>query len=110
MILGGVVIKFKKIQFIEQDEKFTFDDRIVVIERDENQNPLFAHFRCPCGCGKEIILPLYETSKPYWDVFIKKRNVSFYPSIYLSNSECQSHFWIIKNKVLWSEDLYEDYY
>lgn len=54
---------------------------------------------CCCGCGNKVVTPLNPTD---WKLFFNGETVSLYPSIGNWGFECQSHYWIRKNKVIWS--------
>lgn len=54
---------------------------------------------CACGCRSRIITPLSPTD---WRVIYNGQELSLYPSIGNWNLECRSHYWIKKNKVVWS--------
>lgn len=63
-------------------------------------------FRCPCGCGTEVNLPLMKNRKPHWTVFNEcKGIISVYPSIDLRPPGCGAHFWINKNRVKWAKPI-----
>jgi hypothetical protein len=59
---------------------------------------LAAH-KCCCGCGQEVITPLTSA-----DWLIRNDNdlITLFPSIGNWNFACQSHYWIKRNKVVWS--------
>jgi len=52
--------------------------------------------KCVCGCGNEVVTPLSPTD---WKLTFDGKTVSLYPSIGNWNFECQSHYWIKKNRV-----------
>lgn len=54
--------------------------------------------KCCCGCGSEVITPLSPTD---WQLIFDGQSISLYPSIGNWNFSCQSHYWIINNKVHW---------
>ena len=60
--------------------------------------------KCVCGCANEVVTPLSPTD---WEITFNGETVSLSPSIGNWNFECQSHYWIIKNKIKmarrWSE-------
>lgn len=58
--------------------------------------------KCCCGCGQEVVTPLTPTD---WSIEIDGGAVSLYPSIGNWSFSCQSHYWIKKNRVLWSGHL-----
>jgi hypothetical protein len=71
---------------------------IVVIYRNQ---PIWALFRCPCGCGTVISLSLQKVHTPHWTA--EKTSAgrpTIYPSIW-QNKGCYSHFWIKDGRVYW---------
>lgn len=58
-----------------------------------------AAHKCCCGCGQEVITPLTPA-----DWLIRKDNdlITLLPSIGNWSFACQSHYWIKRNKVVWS--------
>lgn len=74
------------------------DDFIAVIHEN---NPYWAMFKCPCGCGTVISLSLQKIHKPSWTVEkTKAGRPSLYPSVW-QNTGCCSHFWIKDGRVNW---------
>jgi len=65
--------------------------------------------KCVCGCGNEVVTPLSPTD---WQLTFDGESVSLSPSIGNWNFDCQSHYWIINNKVsysrTWSKEEIED--
>ena len=53
---------------------------------------------CACGCGAEINTPLHPTG---WTLTCDGVSVSLSPSIGNWSEKCQSHYWIINNKIQW---------
>ena len=58
-----------------------------------------AAHKCCCGCGQEVITPITPA-----DWLIKNDNdlITLFPSIGNWSFACQSHYWIKRNKVVWS--------
>lgn len=54
--------------------------------------------RCACGCGNEVVTPLSPTD---WKVIFDGKTVSLDPSIGNWSFDCQSHYFIRKNRVDW---------
>jgi len=54
---------------------------------------------CCCGCGKEVVTPLSPTD---WKLTFDGETVSLDPSIGNWSFACQSHYWITRNRVMWS--------
>lgn len=59
-----------------------------------------AAHKCFCGCGNKVVTPLSPVG---WAINFNGETVSLYPSIGSWNLECQSHYFITKNKVEWSK-------
>ncbi|WP_405384594.1 DUF6527 family protein [Maribacter sp. LLG6340-A2] len=60
---------------------------------------------CACGCGEEINTPLSPTG---WELTYNGKFISLSPSIGNWSYICRSHYWILKNKVIWAEDWSEN--
>lgn len=58
-----------------------------------------AAHKCCCGCDQEVITPL---SRADWLMHKENDLVTLFPSIGNWSFRCQSHYWIKKNKVIWS--------
>jgi hypothetical protein len=58
-----------------------------------------AAHRCCCGCGNDVITPITPTD---WRVTFDGETVSLEPSIGNWNFDCQSHYWIVRNRVKWA--------
>lgn len=58
-----------------------------------------AAHKCCCGCGKEVITPIGPTD---WKLTFDGEFVSLDPSIGNWSFECQSHYWIRGNRVIWA--------
>ena len=54
---------------------------------------------CACGCGVEINTPLHPTG---WQLVFDGLYLSLSPSVGNWSEECQSHYWIEDNEVLWA--------
>ena len=52
--------------------------------------------KCVCGCGKEVVTPISPID---WQITFDGETISLSPSIGNWNFECQSHYWIVKNKI-----------
>ena len=56
--------------------------------------------KCCCGCQQEVVTPISPTD---WELTFNGKTVSLYPSIGNWNFKCRSHYWIRKNRIIWSE-------
>lgn len=54
---------------------------------------------CACGCGSEVVTPLTPLD---WQVTYDGESVSFSPSVGNWSFPCQSHYWIVRNRVRWA--------
>lgn len=57
---------------------------------------------CCCGCGLEVVTPLNHAK---WYLTQSNGLVSLCPSIGNWSFPCQSHYWIVKNRVYWATIL-----
>lgn len=64
-----------------------------------NEFSTAAHL-CACGCGSKVRTPLSPTA---WSLVETKRGPTLRPSIGNWQKACQSHYWIIRGKVVWSD-------
>src|SRR5437867_7667293 len=55
--------------------------------------------KCCCRCGNEVVTPLSPTD---WELIFDGQSISLDPSIGNWNFPCQSHYWIRRNKVVWT--------
>lgn len=54
---------------------------------------------CVCGCRSKVITPLHPTK---WRLTYDGKSISLFPSIGNWGYPCRSHYWIKRNKVIWS--------
>jgi hypothetical protein len=57
-----------------------------------------ASHSCFCGCGNKVVTPLSPTD---WRLIFDGRTVSLEPSIGNWSFDCQSHYWIEQDQVIW---------
>ncbi len=68
------------------------------------RRPKWALFRCPCGCGTVITLPLQSTHRPFWTLRKSKGgHATLRPSIW-RDVGCLSHFILDDGRVYWCGD------
>jgi hypothetical protein len=53
---------------------------------------------CLCGCGERVVTPLAPAD---WRLTFDGDSVSLHPSVGNWSFDCQSHYWIERNKVRW---------
>ena len=61
--------------------------------------------KCCCGCGNEVVTPLDPAD---WKVIFDGKSVSLRPSIGNWTFDCQSHYLIRQNCVIWLPTWTED--
>lgn len=86
-----IVLAYELVEYIPEELK----ERTLYISRTYGT----AVHKCCCGCGREVVTPLSPTG---WKLTFDGRSVSLYPSIGSWSLPCQSHYMIIKNKVVWA--------
>lgn len=59
---------------------------------------------CACGCGSRVVTPIKPAK---WQLLFDGETVSLSPSIGRWQLPCKSHYWIRKNKVVWSRAFTE---
>ena len=65
-----------------------------------SMNYTTAIHKCACGCGSEIVTPLSPVD---WNLKFDGVSITLDPSIGNWSYRCQSHYLIIKNRVVWSD-------
>jgi len=55
--------------------------------------------KCCCGCGNLVVAPLSPND---WELTFDGETVSLNPSIGNWSFPCKSHYWIKRNKIIWS--------
>ncbi len=66
------------------------------------QNKWALQFKCPCGCGDNIILNLLRDADPCWRYTLDAAGeMTISPSIRRVVG-CKSHFFIVKGRVEWA--------
>lgn len=55
---------------------------------------------CACGCGAKIRTPIGPTE---WAIEETDSGPTLYPSVGNWQQACQSHYWIYRGKVIWSD-------
>ena len=54
---------------------------------------------CCCGCGREVVTPFSPTD---WQMTFDGESISLKPSIGNWNFDCQSHYWVERNRIRWA--------
>lgn len=60
---------------------------------------------CACGCGIKVVTPI---SPPEWQLTWDGDTVSLHPSIGNWQFPCRSHYWIRRNRIVWSSDMTDE--
>lgn len=58
-----------------------------------------ATHKCACGCGEIVVTPIRPTD---WTLTWNGETVTVNPSIGNWSLPCQSHYFIIENKIIWA--------
>lgn len=92
---------FRSITEVEKtppNQTILADQFIIVTHR---QKPLWAIFKCPCGCGDVISLAMQPPHNPRWRlVSAQSSSPTLHPSIWRSKG-CFSHFFVRNGYVDW---------
>jgi hypothetical protein len=56
--------------------------------------------KCCCGCGGEVVTRLSPID---WKMTYDGRTISLFPSVGNWSFECQSHYWITNDQVIWAK-------
>jgi len=82
------------------------------IPRELEANTIYVSIRfataihsCCCGCGNRVVTPI---SPAGWKLIFDGRSISLEPSIGNWSFPCRSHYWIRKNRVVWSDQWSDD--
>ncbi|MBZ5526805.1 MAG: hypothetical protein LAN71_02745 [Acidobacteriia bacterium] len=86
-----IVLAYEFVEFIPDELK----ERTLYI----SHTYCTAVHKCCCGCGREVVTPFSPTG---WELTFDGKTVSLYPSIGSWSLPCQSHYFITKNKVVWT--------
>lgn len=70
---------------------------VVLVQRGR---PRMLVFRCPCGCGDDLLVNLDQRSGPAWRFFLRTDGLTLYPS-YWRDGACGSHFILWDNQIYW---------
>jgi hypothetical protein len=81
-------LQHKFVEFIPVE----LEDKVLYISLDY----CTAIHKCICGCGNKVVTPL---SPAQWKLTFDGNSISLFPSIGNWSFECQSHYWIINNKI-----------
>jgi hypothetical protein len=57
---------------------------------------------CFCGCGTRVVTPISPTG---WELLFDGDTVSLRPSIGNWSFPCRSHYWIVRNRVIWARPM-----
>jgi Family of unknown function (DUF6527) len=82
---------------------------VELVPRDLKERTLYvsiefatATHKCFCGCGSEVVTPISPVG---WQVTFDGETVSLSPSVGSWSLECQSHYWIRRDRVEWAEAM-----
>ena len=55
--------------------------------------------KCACGCGEIVVTPIRRTD---WTLTWNGEEVTLNPFIGNWSLPCQSHYWIVENRIVWA--------
>ena len=88
-----------KIEFVE-DLPLNMRPETYYILQD-GLEPELLGFKCPCGCGSDILLNLLRDASPSWSHSINEnQQIEVYPSVWRKNG-CRSHFFVTNGEIKW---------
>lgn len=104
--LGGLWKRFSRrhslgrLHYVEsmQDIPDCLADHVYIVGL---QKPKWVIISCPCGCGEKIEVNLMQSRHPRWKLNVTNGAISLWPSLWMTDKKCGSHFWIEKNRVIW---------
>jgi|GEM_PF-687880 hypothetical protein len=70
------------------------------------QKPKWVIIPCPCRCGERLEINLMRSRHPRWHLQLKNGVISLWPSLWMTDKKCGSHFWIERNRVIWVPEHY----
>lgn len=88
------LVKHKYVDLIPAD----IESGVLYISKKYNT----ASHLCCCGCGEKVVTPLKYSD---WSLIDNGNTVSLSPSIGNWSFRCQSHYWIINNRVVWASKM-----
>lgn len=74
---------------------------IVIRER-----PRLVVMRCPDDCGDDLTLNVDGKAGAAWRLYRRRNAVTLYPSVWRTQG-CESHFIIVRDKVVWANTPWE---
>jgi hypothetical protein len=63
--------------------------------------PKWVLLECPCRCGERIDVNLMASRRPAWKLDMHDGQVTLYPSLWMPDEKCGSHFWVRGNRIRW---------
>jgi hypothetical protein len=94
---------YEKVRMVSSMDQVPKDlSRIVFVVRRAGSDR-WAVLECPCGCAERLDVNLMRTRRPFWRVRLHRGTVSLLPSLWVSSDRCGSHFWLIRNRVVWAK-------
>jgi hypothetical protein len=60
---------------------------------------------CFCGCGNKVVTPIHPTG---WELLFDGDTVSLHPSIGNWGFKCRSHYWIVRDRVVWARAMSDE--
>lgn len=97
-------IRYGRVRYVESVDEVGQVRRGEVVLVGQTKHPKWALLLCPCGCGETIYVNLMKSHQPHWRVrFCRDGSISLWPSLWRDESRCESHFFLIRGKVVWCQ-------
>ena len=105
---SGYAFKYKNIHIVASlsDVPNDTEDDIYIVQSGKTRK--WVVFRCPNNCGHRVEVNLMKVRYPFWRLTLDRKKVSLYPSVVVN--DCDAHFWLRNNGVLWATFDHEDFY
>jgi hypothetical protein len=99
----GKTSEYRKVIIINQQPDKSIPNKTLIVVMGRNE-PKWLIFKCPCGCGEVLRIPLMKSYNPHWDIYKEANStITVFPSINIKKPGCGAHFWVRNNKVQWAK-------
>ena len=90
------VVHVSDFEYSEETAEPILEDGVLQIADDA-----FAAYKCPCGCGRVVMLPLTPKIRYGWKYKEDGSKVTLHPSVFSTGFPCRSHYFIVNNEIHW---------
>jgi hypothetical protein len=74
---------------------------VLYIVGQHGSSPKWAILECPCRCGERIYVTLMKSRDPHWELPLSGEDLTLWPSLWVSQCGCGSHFWVKRSIIEW---------